>query len=120
MNTANRQARLRERRKADGWRRVTVWLSPEQAARLENLGGAAWLGANVKALLASDAQKTRGQPVDKTDLLAEAARLHALGVAWSEIARRWTAAGYRTDAGAEYRGPNIARDVRKLKECGDE
>lgn len=120
MNTANRQARLRERRKADGWRRVTVWLSPEHAARLENLGGAAWLGANVKALLASDAQKTRGQPVDKTDLLAEAARLHALGVAWSEIARRWNAAGYRTDAGAEYRGPNIARDVRKLKECGDE
>ncbi len=115
MNTANRQARLRERRKADGWRRVTVWLSPEQAARLENLGGAAWLGASVKALLASDAQQTRGQPVDKTDLLAEAARLHALGVAWSEIARRWNAAGYRTDTGAEYRGPNRARDVRKLK-----
>ncbi len=32
---APRQARLRERRKADGWRRVTVWLSPEQVAALE-------------------------------------------------------------------------------------
>lgn len=48
---APRQARLRERRKADGWRRVTVWLSPEQVATLETLGGDAWLGRTVKALL---------------------------------------------------------------------
>ncbi len=61
-----------------------------------------------------------GQPTNpKAALFQDAARLHALGVAWSEIARRWNAAGYRTDTGAEYRGPNIARDVRKLKECGE-
>lgn len=48
---APRQARLRERRKADGWRRVTLWLSPEQAERLAALGGNAWLGRTVKQLL---------------------------------------------------------------------
>jgi len=48
---APRQARLRARRKADGWRRVSIWLSPEQVDRLETLGGDAWLGSTVKALL---------------------------------------------------------------------
>ena len=46
-----RQQKLRDRRKAQGWRRITVWLSPEQAGRLETLGGDAWLGRTVKALL---------------------------------------------------------------------
>lgn len=30
---AARQARLREQRKVEGWRRVSVWLSPDQAGR---------------------------------------------------------------------------------------
>ena len=46
-----RQQKLRDRRKADGWRRVSVWLSPEQVATLETLGGQVWLGSTVKALL---------------------------------------------------------------------
>ena len=41
---APRQARLRAKRKADGWRRVSVWLSPEQVSTRETLGGDAWLG----------------------------------------------------------------------------
>ena len=48
---APRQARLRAKRKADGWRRVSVWLSPEQVSTLETLGGDAWLGRTLKALL---------------------------------------------------------------------
>lgn len=43
-----RQQKLRDRRKAQGWRRITVWLSPEQAGRLETLGGDDWLGRTVK------------------------------------------------------------------------
>lgn len=43
-----RQQKLRYRRKAQGWRRVSLWLSPEQATRLETLGGDAWLGRTVK------------------------------------------------------------------------
>ena len=59
---APRQARLRAKRKADGWRRVTVWLSPEQVATLETLGGDAWLGRTVKTLLGRAVSKPgRGQ-----------------------------------------------------------
>jgi len=50
---AARQARLRERRKAQGFRRVSVWLSPEQVDSLERLGGEPWLGTRVKQLLES-------------------------------------------------------------------
>ncbi len=59
---APRQARLRAKRKADGWRRVSVWLSPEQVATLETLGGDAWLGRTVKTLLGRAVSKPgRGQ-----------------------------------------------------------
>ena len=47
-----RQQRLRDRRRADGWRRVSIWLSPEQVARLARHGGAEGLGRTVKRLLA--------------------------------------------------------------------
>jgi len=59
-----RQARLRERRKSEGWRRVTVWLTPQEAATLETLGDE-WLGRTVKALLCEamdDTHPTQGQP----------------------------------------------------------
>ena len=59
-----RQARLRERRKSEGWRRVTVWLNPQEAATLETLGDE-WLGRTVKALLCEamdDTQTTKGLP----------------------------------------------------------
>ncbi len=48
---AARQARLRERRKAAGFKRITLWLSPEQVDSLERLGGEPWLGTRVKQLL---------------------------------------------------------------------
>jgi len=135
---APRQARLRERRKADGWRRVSVWLSPEQVATLETLGGDAWLGRTVKALLGrAVAEPGRGKQkalfdapgpvsgsggefsgsVKKGDAaaLAEADSLKAQGLSWGEIARRWNAQGRRTERGAEFRGANIARDWRKWK-----
>ena len=59
---APRQARLRDRRKAQGWRRITVWLSPEQAGRLETLGGDDWLGRTVKQLLGDALQERRPAP----------------------------------------------------------
>ena len=62
---APRQARLRERRKVEGWRRITVWLSPEQARRLETLGGDAWLGRAVKTLLGA-ALREPAPPVSDT------------------------------------------------------
>lgn len=46
-----RQQSLRDRRKAAGWRRVSIWLSPEQVARLTRHGGTAGLGRTVKRLL---------------------------------------------------------------------
>lgn len=54
-----RQQKLRDRRKADGWRRITVWLNPEQAGRLETRGGDAWLGRTVKTLLGDALQERR-------------------------------------------------------------
>ena len=60
-----RQQKLRERRKAEGWRRITVWLSPEQARRLETLGGDAWLGRKMKRLL-DDALREPAPPVSDT------------------------------------------------------
>ena len=124
---APRQARLRARRKADGWRRVSVWLSPEQVSTLETLGGDAWLGRTVKALLGrAVAEPGRGKqkalfdapgPVSGSDAatLVEADSLHNTGLSWEAIARRWNAEGRRTERGAEFRGGNIARDWRKWK-----
>ena len=142
---APRQRRLRERRKADGWRRITVWLSPEQVDRLETLGGETWLGRTVKALLArSVAEPERGKQAALFDAgavsdssgdfsgtvkkaaptvsgssgaacMAEADNLKAEGLSWGEIARRWNDEGRRTERGAEFRGANIARDWRKWK-----
>jgi hypothetical protein len=136
---ATRQARLRERRKALGFKRVSLWLSPEQIDSLEALGGEPWLGRTVKQLLTgavSECQRTaakqtllfvvpspvsntepdRGQPTDKAALLAEAEQLQAAGLSWNEIARRWNKQGRRTDTGAVYRGANVAREWRKWKE----
>ena len=135
---APRQARLRAKRKADGWRRVSVWLSPDQVATLETLGGEPWLGRTVKTLLGRVvAEPGRGKQkalfaapgavsgsdgefsgsVKKGDAaaLAEADSLKAQGLSWGEIARRWNAQGRRTERGAEFRGANIARDWRKWK-----
>ncbi len=133
---AARQARLRERRKAKGFRRISLWLSPEQIAALETLGGEPWLGRTVKAWLES-AVAERARPSvqqaalfanasndsgpeslpdnDKAALWHEADSLHKAGLSWAEIARRWNAEGRRTENSAEYRGNNIAREVRKWK-----
>lgn len=128
---APRQRRLRERRKADGWRRVTVWLSPEQVATLETLGGEPWLGRTVKTLLARSVAEpgrvkqaalfdagavsdSQGEP-DTAAFLADVDSLKAEGLSWGEIARRWNSEGRRTERGAAFRGANIARDWRKWK-----
>ena len=120
---AARQARLREQRKARGWRRLSLWLSPEQVNTLETLGGEPWLGATVKAWLESAVSERLRPPVtanllpdnDKAALWREADSLHKAGLSWAEIARRWNAEGRRTENSAEYRGNNIAREVRKWK-----
>lgn len=117
---AARQARLRERRKASGFKRITVWLSPEQVGTLETLGGESWLGRTVKELLTgavsecqrmaakptmlfmvpspvSDTEQNRGQPTDKAGLMREAEQLRAQGLSWREIARRWNEQGRRNE-----------------------
>lgn len=124
---ADRQRRLRERRKADGWRRVSVWLPPEHAAMLETLGSD-WLTATVRDLLDKRAAAKTAQQAtlfvgpgatlsdnDKAAHWQEADSLKKAGLSWNEIARRWNAQGRRTGNGAEYRGANIAREVRKLR-----
>ena len=144
---AARQARLRERRKAQGFKRVSIWLSPDQVDRMERQGGEPWLGRIVKQLLESavveparplakqvalflvpdpDPEKrgTRdfepepaAAPVSDNApaLWREADSLNKAGLSWAEIARQWNEQGRRTDKGAEYRGANIAREVRKGK-----
>ena len=136
---AARQARLRERRKELGFKRVSLWLSPEQIAALETLGGEPWLGTTVKTFLESAVSERARQPTrqaalfatasndsgpkplpdnDKAALWREADSLHKAGRSWNEIARRWNAEGRRTDNGAEFRGGNISREVRKWKKGG--
>ena len=139
---AARQARLRERRKAQGYRRVSLWLSPEQVDSLERLGGEPWLGSKVKQLLdnavsapakpvalflvpAPDPENGNGcrfeagesgQPNNpKAALFQDAERLRAQGLSWGAIARLWNEQGRRTGAGTLYVGHNIARDYRKWK-----
>jgi len=62
---AARQARLRERRKAQGFKRVSLWLSPDQVDSLERLGGEPWLGTRVKQLLESAVAEPARPPVAK-------------------------------------------------------
>lgn len=60
-----RQQQLRDRRKADGWRRVSIWLSPNQVARLVRHGGEEGLGRTVKRLLAwADPDLGADNPLD--------------------------------------------------------
>lgn len=53
---------------------------------------------------------------DKVALPMKAKQQQAQGLSWSKITQYWNQQGRRTDKGAEYRGANIAREVRKLKE----
>ena len=110
---AARQRRLRHRRKADGWRRLSVWLPPEHAAMLGTLG-VDWLTSTVLELL--DKRATARRIPQRAAHWQEAHNLHKAGLSWNEIARRWNAMGRRTANGAEYRGANIAREVKRL--CG--
>ena len=80
---AARQARLRERRKELGYRRVSLWLSPEQVDSLERQGGEPWLGSKVKQLL----DNTVSAPVSDNAPAQwrEADRLNKAGLSWAEI-----------------------------------
>ena len=62
---AARQRRLREHRKELGYRRVSVWLSPDQVDRMERQGGEPWLGRIVKQLLESAVAEPARPPVAK-------------------------------------------------------
>ena len=147
---AARQRRLREHRKELGFKRVSIWLSPEQVDSLERLGGEPWLGTRVKQLLESAVSEPARPPVAKQVALfvvpdpeirngcvsepepaaapvsdnapalwREADSLNKAGLSWAAIARQWNNQGRRTDKGAEYRGANISREVRKLKGEGE-
>lgn len=133
-----RQQKLRDRRKADGWRRITVWLNPEQAGRLETLGDD-WLGRTVKQLLGDALQERRPAPAtpkvsdttgdfsgaikkaafmtpaDKAALMAEVDSLLAQGLSSHAIARKFNAEGRRTVRGALFYGPRLLQDLRKWK-----
>jgi len=108
-----RQQRLRDRRKAEGWRRVTVWLSPEQVDSLETLGGDEWLGREVKRLL--NAAMELHSPVSGNATLAELERLRTAGLSWAAIARQWNALGRRSMKGGLFTSSNLARTWRTLK-----
>ena len=138
-----RQQKLRERRKAQGWRRITVWLSPEQAGRLETLGGDAWLGRTVKQLLGDALQERQRRPTqaapkvsdtdptplrdnakgraafmppeDKAALMREVDSLLSQGLSGGDVARKFNAEGRRTVRGAAFTGRNVIRDWRKWK-----
>ena len=140
-----RQQKLRDRRKADGWRRVSIWLSPEQVATLETLGGDAWLGRTVKTLLGravadpskppapvSDSSGEFSATVKKGDalkkpkaafmtpeakaaLMVEVDSLLAQGLSSHAIARKFNAEGRRTVRGALFYGPKLLQDWRKWK-----
>ena len=62
---AARQRRLREARKAAGYKRVSIWLSPDQVGSLERLGGEPWLGTRVKQLLESAVVEPARPPMAK-------------------------------------------------------
>ncbi len=141
-----RQQRLRDRRKEDGWKRITIWLNPQEADTLAALGDE-WLGRTVKALLA-DAMSGKGQPptlhavpsgdlIDAPEaftlahapapevpqdpaalLMVEVDALLVKGLSGSAIAQQFNEAGRRTKSGAEYRGTNLLRDWRKWKGAG--
>ena len=138
-----RQQRLRDRRKSEGWRRVSIWLSPGEAATLETLGDE-WLGRTIKTLL-FEAVDRKGSPLTLVpdaapcqppesfmldlfpvsgnepetrgpqDIMSEVDTLLAAGLSGAEIAGRFNAQGRRTAKGAEYRGANLLRDWRKWK-----
>ena len=139
---AARQRRLREARKAAGYKRVSVWLSPDQVDSLERLGGEPWLGTRVKQLLESAVAEPARPPVakqvalflvpdpdkrpgceyeagesgqPKAALFQDAELLRGQGLSWGAIARQWNEQGRRTGAGTLYVGHNIARDYRKWK-----
>ena len=140
-----RQQKLRDRRKADGWRRVSIWLSPEQAGRLETLGGDAWLGRTVKQLLGDALQERRRSapatpaaptvsdtrpapvpdtgkgkaafmtPADKVALMVEVDSLLSQGLSSHAIARKFNDEGRRTVRGALFYGPKLLQQWRKWK-----
>lgn len=138
-----RQQRLRDRRKSEGWRRVSIWLSPGEAATLETLGDE-WLGRTIKTLL-FEAVDRKGSPLTLVPdaapclppecfmldlspvsgnepetggpqgIMGEVDTLLAAGLSGSDIARQFNEEGRRTAKGAEYRGANLLRDWRKWK-----
>lgn len=69
---AARQARLRERRKELGFRRISLWLSTCSGDSLETLGGEPWLGTTVKAFLESAVSERARQPTRQAALFANA------------------------------------------------
>jgi hypothetical protein len=123
---AARQARLRERRKAQGFKRVSLWLSPDQVDSLERLGGEPWLGTRVKQLLESAVSEPARPPAKQVALFLvpdpeirngcvfepepaatpvsdnapalwrEADSLSKAGLSWAKIARQWNEQGRRT------------------------
>jgi hypothetical protein len=141
--TRLRQQRLREKRKEDGWRRVSIWLDPTEARTLESLGDE-WLGRTVKGLL-SDAMAPKGQPQgnaqkpldlgtdavsgnggavsgnaspDYETVLAEAARLLDSGMSGEAVARELNKRGWCSKTGAVLRGGNLKRDVQMREQRG--
>jgi hypothetical protein len=123
---AARQRRLREARKAAGYKRVSIWLSPDQVDSLERLGGEPWLGTRVKQLLESAVSEPARPPAKQVALFLvpdpeirngcvfepepaatpvsdnapalwrEADSLSKAGLSWAKIARQWNEQGRRT------------------------
>lgn len=60
-----------------------------------------------------------GSKADRDAMMTMVDRLHSDGLRGADIARKLTAAGYRSSNGAELRGANVLREYRAWKEKPD-
>jgi len=118
-----RAARQLERRREAGLVQMNVWVSQSTKARIEAARLGAALNETAERLLlaglaATTTPATTHQPVytgvvsTRDALMTEVGKLLNEGLTGAEVARRLTAAGYRSQNGAALSGANLLRDYR--------
>lgn len=128
-----RAARQLERRRAAGLAPLNVWIDATTKARLEAARYGATLNATAERLLLAGLDTTtpaanrdtadtpvatqtcvHSSVVSTRDMLmAEVGKLLNEGHSGAEVARRLTAAGYRSPNGAALTSANLLRDYRR-------
>ena len=121
-----RAARLVERQKAAGRVAMTIWIDAATKERVNEARLGAALNETAERLLlaglaatTTPASNTTQQPVytgvvsSRDALMTEVGKLLDEGLSGAEVARRLTAAGYRSQNGAALTGANLLRDFRR-------